>query len=111
MNWGFDHDKTSNFSYDKAEYCEYGDCGNCQMCEAEEREAKENAQELAEFEAWNAGHADGETATRMRGGTRGAEWNADQKGYIGVLREEYISGFNAALDQYRDRENNNDDVS
>ena len=22
MNWGFDHDKTSNFSYDKARYCE-----------------------------------------------------------------------------------------
>ena len=111
MNWESFYEKTSNFSYDKAEYCEYGDCGNCQMCEAEEREAKENAQELAELEAWSAGHADGETATRMRGGTRGAEWNADQKGYKGVLREEYISGFNAALDQYRDRENNKEDVS
>lgn len=52
---------------------------------------------LNEREAWNAGRADGEIAIISRGRCRCAEWSADQKGYTGVLREEYIAGFNAAL--------------
>lgn len=100
MNWGFDYDKTNNFSYDKAKYCEYGDCDNCEQCD----EYNRSVLEAIEEEHWNTGYSDGETATRTRGGTRGAEWFADQKQLTGTIREAYIEGFNQALDDVRQNE-------
>ena len=109
MDWTFYPDSTSNFSYDKAKYCEYGDCDSCEACEEWNYNQKREAEERAECEAWDEGRKDGEVATRTRGGTRGAEWMADQKNLTGTLREEYISGFNSALDE-AEQNNRNEEV-
>lgn len=47
---------------------------------------------------YDEGYKDGLTALRRRGGTRGAEWNADAKHLRCTDREDYIKGFNEALD-------------
>jgi hypothetical protein len=50
------------------------------------------------FYHYDEGYKDGLTALRTRGGSRGAEWNADAKHLRCTDREAYIEGFNAALD-------------
>ena len=94
MNWGFDYDKTSNFSHDKAKHCENGDCDNCEQCD----EYNRGLLDAMEDEYWHKGYKDGEAATRTLGGTRGAEWNADQKNLKHSIRGAYIAGFNQAID-------------
>lgn len=54
---------------------------------------------LIKDEEWyNQGWKDGMTASRCRGGHRGAEWWAKQHGLEGVNKEDYLLGFNDALD-------------
>jgi len=47
---------------------------------------------------YDEGYRDGLTALRMRGGSRGAEWNAEAKHLRCTDRRDYIEGFNDALD-------------
>lgn len=54
------------------------------------------------------GYFDGETSVRSRSGTRGAGWNAKMKDLEGADREDYIQGFNAALDEYIEETENED---
>ena len=54
---------------------------------------------LIKDEEWyNQGWKDGMTAFRCRGGHRGAEWWALQHKLLGCNKEDYILGFNDALD-------------
>jgi NTP pyrophosphatase (non-canonical NTP hydrolase) len=53
---------------------------------------------------WRLGHEDGRRAARSIGGCRGAEWHADLRSYSGNIREEYINGFNLAIDQVEQEE-------
>lgn len=65
--------------------------------------------QLTESESpYEIGYQYGVTATRSRGGSRGAEWHADAKELTGTEREGFIEGFNQALD---DNTNDDDDDS
>ena len=49
-------------------------------------------------DSYREGFELGLDAARSRGGTRGAEWYADNRNLQGDAREEFIEGFNEALD-------------
>ena len=59
--------------------CEYGDCGRCKSC--------------MEYYAEMQGARDGQEAALKAGGTKGAEWNADELGLRGSARKAYIFAF------------------
>ena len=47
---------------------------------------------------YQEGHQCGTSAALSRGGTRGAEWFADNRSLTGEERDEFIRGFNDGLD-------------
>lgn len=47
---------------------------------------------------YEEGLACGRAALLCRGGTYGAEWYADNRNLTGEQREEFVTGFNDALD-------------
>ena len=51
------------------------------------------------YESYKEGLECGMGALLARGGTRGAEWYADNRNLINEKREEFISGFNEALEE------------
>ena len=54
---------------------------------------------------WTAiGYRAGMSAALHSGGIRGAKWHAERKGLQGEAADDYISGFNAALDEYKQEE-------
>ena len=61
-----------------------------------------------EFDWYTEGRMDGETATRSRGGTRGARWNAEQLGLEGDAKYNYIQGFNDVLDEFEEYQEEQD---
>lgn len=51
---------------------------------------------------WTAiGYREGMSAALHSGGIRGAKWHAERKGIQGEAADNYISGFNAALAEYK----------
>lgn len=51
---------------------------------------------------WTAiGYREGMSAALHSGGIRGAKWHAERKGLQGEVADNYISGFNTALDEYK----------
>ena len=61
-----------------------------------------------EVDWYTEGRMDGETATRSRGGTRGAKWNAEQLGLEGDAKNDYIQGFNDVLDEFEEYQEEQD---
>lgn len=54
---------------------------------------------------WTAiGYREGMSAALHSGGIRGSKWHAERKGLQGEAADNYISGFNAALDEYEQEE-------
>lgn len=48
----------------------------------------------------------GRSALLSRGGTRGAEWHADQRKLEGDARRAFVAGFNEVLDNAQPQEEN-----
>ena len=51
------------------------------------------------YNAYREGLEYGRSASLSRGGSRGAEWHADNKSLQGEARDEFISGFNEGLEE------------
>ncbi len=49
---------------------------------------------------YEEGRRDGQSALHSRGGTRGAVWNAEQRGLVGDDFLNYVQGFNDVLDEF-----------
>lgn len=63
------------------------------------------AERVAMETDWAAiGYREGMSAALHSGGIRGAKWHAERKGLQGEAADNYISGFNAALDEYEQEE-------
>lgn len=58
--------------------------------------------EDSERDWYKEGRLDGLIAVRVRGGTKGAKWHAESLQLEGVDKEDYIAGFNDALDEMRE---------
>jgi len=99
MKYWYEVDRDLDFDPPQAEACEYGDCGICKACEqweadkaADELERKCNAAE-------DQAILDAQRAKLSPGGSRGAEWHADQHGYSGDVRKYYVIAYNEELDK------------
>lgn len=51
------------------------------------------------YNAYREGLECGRSAAFSKGGTRGAEWYADNRSLQGEARDEFISGFNEGLEE------------
>lgn len=63
------------------------------------------AERVAMEPGWTAiGYHEGMSAALHSGGIRGAKWHSERKGLQGEAADNYISGFNTALDEYEQEE-------
>jgi hypothetical protein len=82
----------------QAECCEYGDCGICKSCEQWDADKAADELERQCNSAEDQAILDSQRAKLSPGGSRGAEWHADQHGYSGDVRKYYILAYNQELD-------------